>query len=254
MSDIVRKWGTQEREYIEYKDKFRKRSRAPNEYNKGIRDPDFYSSLHMRRLQNEAACLEFIARDTSIPVPRLLAAYEHDGSFILETERIHGVLMQDLTPAEQSKVKPQIRHVLKELHSLRSDKLGGPSGLICPPQAVFCRPGERKTWLQAKETTFETVFCHRDLSQSNLYFRQDTLELVAIGDWEYGGFYPANHELPFFESPKKSGVQAKTINGINEIMDFWTKAACGAQEIRDPKFLSQPAIVTILPKAQLTTS
>jgi hypothetical protein len=44
-------------------------------------------------------------------------------------------------------------------------------------------------------------------------------------DWECGGYYPESHELPFFESPEWSGVQAKTISGIREIREFWKKVA-----------------------------
>ena len=37
MSKEIEKWATQEREYIRYKDKFVKRSLAPDEYNERIR-------------------------------------------------------------------------------------------------------------------------------------------------------------------------------------------------------------------------
>jgi hypothetical protein len=133
MSDIIRKWTTQEREYVEYKDKFRKRSLAPNEYKQYIHDPNFYASFNMKRLQNKADCLEFIARTTKIPMPRVLAVYTEDGSFILETDRINGVLMKELSLEEQRKVIPQIRHYLQELRNIHSDKLGGPCGLAFPP-------------------------------------------------------------------------------------------------------------------------
>jgi len=94
MSDILQRWTAQGREYIEYPDEFVKRSLAPDEYNKRIDDPHHYSSLNMRRLQNEAECLEFVARETTIPVPGVLAAYERNGSFILETERIDGCIAE----------------------------------------------------------------------------------------------------------------------------------------------------------------
>ena len=114
--------------------------------------------------------------------------------------------MQELKPEEQRKVMPQIRDYLQELRKLHSDKLGGPSGFIFPPQAIVSRPGRCKSWSQTNTFTSDFVFCHRDLSQSNLHFNPDTLELVAISNWEYGGFYPESHELPFFESSKKSGI------------------------------------------------
>jgi serine/threonine protein kinase len=232
MADIIRKWTTHEREYIEYKDKFRKRSLAPNEYQKYIHDPNFYASFNMKRLQNEADCLEFIARTTTIPVPRLLAAYTQDGSFILETDRIDGVLMQELSPEKQRTVMPQIRHYLRELRKIHSDKLGGPCGLAFPPQAVVCRPNGCKPWSQmhTSTSTSKLVFSHRDISQSNVYVDPVSLKVVAIGDWEYGGFYPESHELPFFESPKKSGVQVKTILGMTEIKDFWQNFVCAIED------------------------
>jgi hypothetical protein len=233
MSDIIRKWTTQEREYIEYKDKFRKRSLAPNEYKQYIHDPNFYASFNMKRLQNEADCLEFIARTTKIPVPRVLAAYTEDGSFILETDRINGVLMKELSLEEQRKVIPQIRHYLQELRNIHSDKLGGPCGLAFPPQAVVCRPNGCKPWCQidTSTSTSKLVFCHRDISQSNIYVHPVSLKVIAIGDWEYGGFYPESHELPFYESPKKSGVQVTTISGMAEIKEFWQNAICVVKDI-----------------------
>ena len=46
------------------------------------------------------------------------------------------------------------------------------------------------------------------------------MKVVAISNWEYGGFYPESHKLPFYESPKKSGVQVKTISGMAEIKEL----------------------------------
>lgn len=36
----------------------------------------------MSRIKNEAKCLEFIIKNTTIPVPKVLAAYEKDGSLL----------------------------------------------------------------------------------------------------------------------------------------------------------------------------
>jgi hypothetical protein len=154
MSDILRRWRAQGRECVEYPDKFIKRSLAPDEYDERIVDPYHYSSLNMRKLQNKAECLKFVARETTVLVPRVLATYERDGSFILKTERIHGVLMQDLKPKEQLEVMPQIRDYLQKLHRLRSNHLGGPSGIICPPQAIILRPNNCKIMVSEKYLHF----------------------------------------------------------------------------------------------------
>lgn len=226
MGDLVERWVAQGREYTKYRDKFVKRSLSPGEYNERISNPDHYSTVNMTRLKNEAECIEFIKMNTTIPVPEVVAAYERDGSFFLETKLIDGVLMRDLKPEEQLEVMPQIRKCLQMLRGLRSARLGGPSGIIFPPQAIVSRPDGPKSWSQANISTSDLVFCHRDLSRSNIFFHPTTLRLVAIGDWEYGGFYPESLELPFFERSEKSGVQVKKISGIKEIKEFWEKAAC----------------------------
>jgi len=97
-----------------------------------------------------------------------------------------------------------------------------------PPQAVFCRPGGCNLWSQPAEfkSTSKLVFCHRDASQSNIYVDPVSIEVVAIDDWEYGGLYPESHKSPFYESPKESGLQVRTISGAVEIKEIWQKAAC----------------------------
>jgi serine/threonine protein kinase len=157
-------------------------------------------------------------------VPEVLAAYEReDGSFVLETKLIDGVEMNDLSRQQRNEVKPQIRQCVERLHSLHSNRLGGPSGIIWPPHGVATPPDGPTSWSQT--TNFESerpfVFCHRDLSQSNIFIDPTTLELTGIIDWECEGYYPEDHELPFFETSTRSGVQVKTISGMAEIKRFW---------------------------------
>lgn len=51
------------------------------------------------------------------------------------------------------------------------------------------------------------VFCHNDLSQSNVIVDPESLKIAAIIDWEFGGFYPEYFEVPYYRSPKPSGHQ-----------------------------------------------
>lgn len=228
MSKETAKWNTQEREYIKYEDKFLKRSLAVHEYKDCIQTPQSHANRNNIRLRNEAECLRFIAKNTDIPVPEVLAAYERDdGSFVLETKLVNGVEMMDLNREQRQKVKPQIRQCVKKLQSLRSNKLGGPSGIIWPPYGVGSIFNGPTSWSQ--DISFESerpfVFCHRDLSQSNIFIDPTTLELTAIIDWECGGYYPEGHELPFFESSVISGVQVKSIFGIEDIKIFWESSS-----------------------------
>lgn len=157
-------------------------------------------------------------------MPRVLDAYERDGgSFVLEMKLVKGVEMRTLKREQREIVKPRIRQCVKQLRSLRSDTLGGPSGIIWPPYGAYNLFGGPTSWTQDINLKPEQpfVFCHRDLSQSNILIDPTTLELTAIVDWECGGYYPENHELPYFESSIQSGVQVKTISGMEEIKRFW---------------------------------
>ncbi len=50
-----------------------------------------------------------------------------------------------------------------------------------------------------KPSDEDLVFCHNDLSAPNVIVDRDTLEVKAIIDWEYAGFYPKEFEMEFFK-------------------------------------------------------
>jgi thiamine kinase-like enzyme len=54
---------------------------------------------------------------------------------------------------------------------------------------------------------FIYVFIHGDLSRSNIIVNPVTYKVVAILDWEYAGYYPKEHEIPYYERPIPSGAQ-----------------------------------------------
>lgn len=64
--------------------------------------------LGYERLQNEAACLEFIRKSTTIPIPAVLEAYDDIGAFVLVTQRLTGVRMDDLSPLDQVVVMKEV--------------------------------------------------------------------------------------------------------------------------------------------------
>ena len=63
--------------------------------------------------------LQFIKNVTDIPVPRVLEAYEEDGSFHLWTELIHGATMAELLTSNQVMIE---RHP-KTFHDLVEQKI-----------------------------------------------------------------------------------------------------------------------------------
>ncbi|KAB5522884.1 hypothetical protein GE09DRAFT_1258469 [Coniochaeta sp. 2T2.1] len=74
------------------KAKFYKRSVRPDEYRLGVGNKPYIPPLGFERLQNEAACLDYIRRKTNIPAPNTLEAYvDEGGSFVLVTKWLQGV-------------------------------------------------------------------------------------------------------------------------------------------------------------------
>lgn len=54
-----------------------------------------------------------------------------------------------------------------------------------------------------------------------------TLQIVAIIDWEYGGFFTREHEIPFYESSESSGKQItgdKLRPAADKIIKFWRQS------------------------------
>lgn len=133
--DPIKSWTNHEREFHLHPTRFSKRSFRPSEYRVyRPNHPPYVPPMGMERLQNEAFCLEFVRRSTAVPVPAVLEAYSDDGSFVLVTERLFGVTMCELSPGEQAVVMAEVEGHVRALQALRSDRIGGPGGVVCPPR------------------------------------------------------------------------------------------------------------------------
>lgn len=146
---------------------------------------------------NEAESLRHIRHHTSIPVPTVYCDFEDDDAYYLVTEYVEGVAMSDLMEDQKAIVRAELEDHLATLKTLRSNRLGGPSGIVIPPYRVLQRT-QRDNWHLKASGHDEYVFCHNDLSQQNVIVDPDTLKINAIIDWEYAGFYPARFEWPFY--------------------------------------------------------
>ena len=115
--------------------------------------------------------------------------------------------MDDLSPQDQAVVMKEVESHLQTLQSLLSTTTGGPSGLVCPPTRGTRYFPKDAQWSKKTSATPEFVFCHCDLSQSNILVDLETLKIQGIIDWEYGGYWPAFFESPCFRDPRPSGAQ-----------------------------------------------
>lgn len=219
--DAISTWTNHEREFHLHPTRFSKRSFRPSEYRVyRSNQPPYVPPMGFERLQNEAACLEFVRRNTTIPVPAVLEAYSDGGSFVLVTERLFGVAMCKLSPDEQAVVIEEVEGHVRALQTLRSDTIGGPSGVVCPPRrggGYF--PGDVR-WEGRKGREGEFVFCHGDLSQTNVIVDPETLRVEGVVDWEYGGFWPEYFETPYFRDSRPSGAQFRDERGNVRLVEF----------------------------------
>jgi len=175
-----------------------KRGLRPSEYKTTIRGTKHVPRLGKERLQNEAAALRFIRRISNIPVPTLYGAFEVDDSFVLITEHVDGVSMSDLSDNQKSVVRTELEQHLATLRGIKSNTIGGPSGIVLPPYRVM-RLSDKNEWPRKVSKDGEFVFCHNDLAQHNIIVNPRTLKIQAIIDWEYAGFFPEHFEWLFYE-------------------------------------------------------
>ena len=137
------------------------------------------------------------------------------------TELVPGVSLSDITPTHLPKVIEQIKKYLESLLSLRSGRIAGPTGIVCPPP-VAKQPQRDETGIKRLSPTKEYVLCHIDLSQSNTIVDPDTLEVNGIIDWEFAGFFPDFFDPPFYRIPQPSGAQMRALAETHELEEFFS--------------------------------
>ena len=220
MDESFEGWKNHEREFRSYPDRFYKRSLRPKEYVLNVRGEPVVPPMGYERLQNEAACLTFIRKTTNIPVPDVLHAYDDEGAFVLVTQRLSGVRMDKLRAEDQAVVMKEVESHIQTLRNLRSTRTGGPSGLVCPPPRGTQYFSKDTQWSPRTSSTPDFVFCHCDLSQSNIIVDPEPLKIEGIIDWEHGGYWPAFFESPFFRDPRPSGAQFRNEADNSQFIDF----------------------------------
>ncbi|KID94603.1 aminoglycoside phosphotransferase, partial [Metarhizium majus ARSEF 297] len=156
------------------------------------------------RLQNEAATLEFISKNTSIPVPKF-RLYSKDSILHLETQFIDGLLLEEIDEASRptaiAAVHDQLtRTILPQLQALRRNYIGSvdPTLPVVPPQRVYLL--DRRPWERVTSDTDCFVLCHNDLGPQNILICPSSFQIVGIIDWEYAGYYPSYFEIPLWKT------------------------------------------------------
>ena len=79
---------------------------------------------------NEGACLQFLAENTDIPVPKLYACFEDDSAAYLIVENVEGAGLRELTDEQRKIVAVELEKHIRTYQSLKSDTWGGPGGRV----------------------------------------------------------------------------------------------------------------------------
>ncbi|KAH0602148.1 hypothetical protein MHUMG1_01027 [Metarhizium humberi] len=209
---------TFERKYYHLGSVFIKRSLRPREFRTG------YRGLHVPRLGkecllNEAEALQFVRQHTDIPVPAVNCHFEDDGAYYLITEYVEGVSISELSEEHKVVVRQELEIHRAKLGTLKSSRLGGPSGLVIPPYRVLHR-AEKDDWNLRSTSNQEYISCHNDLSQQNIIVNPDTLKIRAIIDWEYAGFFPARFDYLFYQRLGPSSAIHGEVDDSLELLQY----------------------------------
>ncbi|KAL6716766.1 hypothetical protein ACLMJK_006334 [Lecanora helva] len=160
-------------------------------------------SKSSERMRNEAAALRFIAARTTIPVPKVISFKRVWGAYQLVMERIRGVSLDCIKGVERELAVRNAEMyitstVLPQLKSLESSTMGALIGGIILPNRNISYSSDQGPSSVGSESEQLFTFCHNDLAQHNIMMDPDSLQVVAIIDWEGSGFYNADFELPLW--------------------------------------------------------
>jgi serine/threonine protein kinase len=210
---------TVERKYYHVKNTFIKRSLRPREWQTVMSGKVYVPRRIRQRILNEAAALDFVANNTTIPVPKLHACFEDDQAIYLIMEYVEGRGMHELCEDEKLVVHKELEDYLKQIHALRSNVLGGPSGIVVPPYRLELET-DIQVWNMQPAHTDEYVFCHNDISQHNIIICNDSLKIAAIIDWEYAGYWPEAFESRFYMRIGPSSALSGEEDDGKELLQF----------------------------------
>lgn len=208
-----------ERVYYKCGSIFIKRTLLPHERKIRPNGKTLIPPYDKARLLNEVKSLAHIRKYTTIPVPKVHAAFENNGCFFLITEFVNGVQMSSLPESQKRFVKHDLIYYLAGLRSLRSRKFGHEEGVVIPPYRVMRQTGEVE-WNLRPSRNRQYVFCHNDLGQQNILVDPKTLKIGAIIDWEYAGYFPAAFERPFYNRAGPSVAVHGERDDVPDLIEF----------------------------------
>ena len=146
------------------------------------------------------ASIDFIRRNTTVPVPNIVCAFSDRDSYYVLQEKVQNVSLASDVPAQHMHiVTRQIEGFIAQMQRLKSWTLQGTIGPVCLPLRFVDldpRPSSVLRFVPLAEGLHARpyVFCHGDLNGDNILVDPITYEVKCILDWENAGFYPPELE------------------------------------------------------------
>jgi aminoglycoside phosphotransferase len=188
----------------------------------------------------EAHAIQFVAKNTSIPVPKIYCAFIHDGETYIAMSKIKGQMAwygwPNRTKESRGRIVDQLRGFMAELRSVPppegvgvANVLGGPfydcrlpeplngpfstvhefhralaNGADFNADTSKLAPDLQELFSFYRQSDHELVLTHGDLSSLNTLVRGD--EVVGIIDWETAGWFPSYWEYSSAKNPNYYNV------------------------------------------------
>lgn len=159
--------------------------------------------------ESESNTMKMIKEKTTIPVPEIISSYSCDGKWCIIMEKIEGTTldkaMKNMSEEDILRIETQLDEYIDQLKLIRptSDEVSLANYIythfvrnihetVTNTKKFISRWIER-SFVSSKDVAnkfkdLPPVFCHGDLSPSNIIIRGT--KIVGIIDWEYSGWYP----------------------------------------------------------------
>ncbi|TVY92148.1 hypothetical protein LAWI1_G004856 [Lachnellula willkommii] len=144
----------------------------------------------------EAAALRFVAKNTTIPVPKVHCAFEHKHVKYIVMDRIDGEEIgkgwSERPEAERASLLRQLKGYFDQLRNIPHPRPGiiaaetGERSLVTAEERSDMRMVVKMQ--DQLQGTHKICFTHGDASSSNILVKKG--KIVAIIDFELSGFYP----------------------------------------------------------------
>ncbi|KAB8215125.1 kinase-like protein [Aspergillus novoparasiticus] len=158
----------------------------------------------------ELTALQYVARHTNVPVPKVYSVYHCPDGLYIELEYIRGLDLQRawlggyLSPAQKKQMVSEIAGYIGQLRRLeppRKEILGSagleggldyrigffPFGLFQTHEEFHCFLRKNIPIEDSTKAFSQELFAHADLCPRNIII--DNGRVAALIDWEFGGWY-----------------------------------------------------------------